>query len=433
MPDRRKTLTYKAVPRRRPGLRPILWMTIGFSVLALIGSGWSMLLLSGRMSSHHSFVGRLSPAFDLATVALPEGAILKTVHVPTNTEVRKGQTVATLDIEAMERHVKMLSAELLHDDMLRQCLLLEDLPEAAFFVDLPDYAQDQARLARQACQGILAEKQLIRTRLTEEQSLVQEEQNLIKQYQTRLSQGLQRPLPPEQREADSKQALALALLHNKLDQQLAQIQFAADQDEAVWENKRLERVKTLMDAIRLKTELRHHMRALLRQPRLQAPETGTVVQVRNITSTAPMKTDVDLIVVRPQAGLGYRASFEIPEPLLEVVKMGHKVQMKMLGLSTSSPLLRGKVSRLQRTNHATVRAHITLDRDSIAHLDDPDLGLALRGFDTASIIQVQKADQDALSLFEDILTHGVLQSGKQGFLSRLMSSLTTTDPTKEVL
>lgn len=427
MPRKTGTFTYKAVPRRKPGLRPLLWLVIGFSLLALLGSVWILLLLTGRVASHHSFVGQLSPDADMVTVSLPQGAILKEVHIPRNAQVQKGQTVATLDIEAMKRHLEKISAELLHDDMLRECLLLEDLPDTAFFLDLPEHAQDQARLARQDCQGFLAEKAHIQKQLAEKQALMREEQSLVTHYQGRLSRGLQGALRPEQREADARQALALALLRNKLEQQSALAQFDANKDGAEWQKRRLERVRLLMQSIRFKTELRHHMQSLLEQPRLHAPENGFVMQVRNVPRDSPMKEDVDLVVLRPEEGVGYRASFEVPHYRLDAVAMGDVVQMTMLGMIDGGPILTGTISGLRSTGQTMVRADVTLDQSSVARLDDPQVGIALRGLGTASIIRVQKADQNALPVLQDILTNGLLQPGARWFVGRVISPSDTVE------
>lgn len=415
----RKTV-YQAVPVRNPGVRPLLWLILGFSLLTLLGSGWTLVLLSGRVASHHNFVGHLSPDADPIVVSLPHGAILKELHTTRNAKIRQGQTVATLDIDAMEQRIEMLGAELLHDDLLRECLLIEEPPDAAYFVDLPEQAREHARLARQDCRGFLAEKARIMERLAQKQNLMREEQSLVTRYQGLLSYGLNGSLPPQQREQDARQALALALLRNKLEQQLAEAQFDADKEGAEWQQRRLKQVRALMKAIRLKTELRRHMRALLERPRLHAPENGFVVQVRSIPRDTAMKEDIDLIVLRPEDGVGYRASFEVPHHQLDSVSTGDKVQMTMLGMINGGPLLTGSVSGLRSTGHTLVRAEVTLDQESVTKLDDPQIGVALRGLGTASIIRVQKADQPVLPLLKTVAS-GLLQPGERWFLPNLLS------------
>lgn len=427
MAARHRKHVYAVRLRRRPGVRPLLWLIIGFSLFTLLGCAWGLLLLNGRLASHNNFVGQLSPDSDPLVVSLPRGAILEEVHVPRNSRIRRGQTVATLDITAMKRTIAKLSAELLHDDMLRECLLLEQLPDLAYYVDLEEQAKDQARLARQDCQALLAEKSQIVDRLTEKQTLLRDEQILVTRYQKILSQGLQGALSPQQRDEDARQALALALLRNKLDQQMALAQFDADKHGAEWNVRRLERVRLLMESIRHKTELRHQMRSLLEQPRLHAPEDGLVVQVRNLPKDTPMREDIEFLVLRPEGGVGYRASFEVPHHRLDAVATGDRVQMTMLGMIDGGPLLTGAVTGLRSTGQTLVRAEVTLDPESVAELDNPQIGIALRGLGTASIIRVQKADQEAQPVLEDILTKGLLTPGVQWFVSRLLTPPVSAD------
>ena len=432
MSDKQKKHVYKALPKRGPSLHTLLWVMIGFSQLIILGSAWVLLLLGGSVGSHHNFVGQLSPASDPIVVTLPQGAILKDVHTVENNDVRKGETVATLDIEAMQRRIETIRVELLHDDMLRQCILHSELPNVAHFTDLPKNAQDQARLARQDCEVFLEEKNLIQKRLEEDRHLLTQERDLIDDYIAVLNIGMQGDLPPHTREENARQILALAILRNKLDRQIADAQFGASKDDAEWQKRRLERVRKLVEKIRYNTNLRHHMHALLEQPRLQAPENGFVVQVRKIQRDAVMKENVDLLVLRPEEGAGYQANFEVPHYKLDAVAAGDRVQLKMLGMLDWGPVLRGRVSSLQSTGRTSVRATITLDSESITQLDDPQIGIALRGLGTASIIRVQKEGLESLPVLEKIISKGLLQPGNDWFVTRFFSPETESERPVEI-
>jgi len=377
MSDKQKKHVYKALPKRGPSLHTLLWVMIGFSQLIILGSAWVLLLLGGSVGSHHNFVGQLSPASDPIVVTLPQGAI-------------------------------------------------------AHFTDLPKNAQDQARLARQDCEVFLEEKNLIQKRLEEDRHLLTQERDLIDDYIAVLNIGMQGDLPPHTREENARQILALAILRNKLDRQIADAQFGASKDDAEWQKRRLERVRKLVEKIRYNTNLRHHMHALLEQPRLQAPENGFVVQVRKIQRDAVMKENVDLLVLRPEEGAGYQANFEVPHYKLDAVAAGDRVQLKMLGMLDWGPVLRGRVSSLQSTGRTSVRATITLDSESITQLDDPQIGIALRGLGTASIIRVQKEGLESLPVLEKIISKGLLQPGNDWFVTRFFSPETESERPVEI-
>ena len=421
MPDKRIKHIYTAVPRRRLGLRTLLWLVVGFSLSTILGGVWLLLILNGKMASHHSFVGQLSPDANPVVVTLPQGAILEDVHIEQNKTIQRGQTVATLDVKAMKRRIETLSAELLHDDMLRQCILHTELPDTAYFTDLPEEAQDHARLAHQDCEAFLEAKNQILERLEVDQNSLTQERDLIIQYILVLSSGLKTDLAPQKRKEDARQMLALGILRNKLERQIASLQFDSDKNTAEWQTLRLKRVRTLVKKIRSNADLRHRMEALLEHPRLQAPETGFVVQVRKVQRGTIMHEDVDLLVLRPEDGIGYQASFDVPHHKLEVVSTGDKVHLTMLGMLDGGPTLRGAITSMHSTGQAAVRATIKLDNESVARLDNPQIGVALRGLGTASIIRVQKEGIDALPMLEKIITKGILQPGTDWFAAQLFN------------
>ena len=427
MPKQQTSRIYCRVPRRRMRFKSFLWLILGFSILSTGASGWTIALLNGTISSNSNFVGQLSPDADPIVITLPKGAILKEIHAPRNAEILQGQTVATLDSQAMTRRIEQLSAELLHDDMLRECLLVEELPETTFFVDLPQLAQDHARLAHQDCQLMLDEKDQIMSRMDKTKALKIEERSLVDHYISLLSTSLAQDLTPDMRDEDARQALALALLRNKLDLEIANMQFDAGIEGAEWQRDRIERIRILGEQIRTKTELRHHMEALLEQPRLQAPENGVVVQVRNVPRDTAMREDVEMMVLRPNDGIGYSASFVVPHHQLDMVSTGNKVQLTMLGMLDGGPQLTGEVTALTTTNQPAVRATITLDPESVIRLDDPQIGVALRGLGTASSIRVQKADLDAVGVLRSVLQNAFLTSGQDWFIQRITTPSETSD------
>lgn len=406
-------------------MRALLWLVIGFSVLTTVASGWVVLLLSGSIASHTDFVGQLSPDADPTIISLPKGAILKEVHVPRNTEVKRGQTLATLDIDEMKRRIEEINAELLHDDLLRECLLIEEVPESDYFVDLPEPAQTQARLARQECQAFLHEGRAIQDKLETEQALRSEERRLIDSYIAVLSSALRQEMLPKEREEDSRQALALALLRNTLDREIADLGFEAAAERTSWQRRRLERIRLLGDEITSNTDMKRHMQALLEKPRLHAPEDGLVVQVRRVAQDNAMYEDVDLVVLRPDDGVGYSADFAVPDHQLDQISVGNNVRMRMLGMADDGPLLTGTISSINTKGQSSVRAAVRLDPESVSQLDDPGVGIALRGSGTASVIRVQKTNIDAVDVLRQALRGTLLATGENWFWRRVVEPAET--------
>ena len=410
---------YTKVPYSLPRLSRLLWLVWGGVVTFGIGSVWGLLLMGSDLSSQRSYVGQLRPQSDPITVTLPQGAILDQVVATQDEEIRTGQTLATLNVPAMKRSIERLSKELLHDDLLKECLLSERLPDTSFFAEASKEIRDQLILAVQECDQFVRSKARIQIRLEKALVSLQEERALIARYIRVLTDNSDLELTPEKKQDDARQALALALLRNKLDKQMTDYELQAEKDTSALREQRLETVRDLTKSIKLKTELRHSIEAALEAPRVQAPKDGFIVHVRSVPHSDPLLEDTQFIEMRPEEGLGYQAYFDVSHEYLDGVKPGDQVRMRLLGDWKNAPTLIGEVRDLNATGGPSVRVDIALDESSIADLDDPRNGIALRYTGTASEMRVQKDHFNAFDALHTQVQNGVLARDEQWFIRRL--------------
>jgi len=410
---------YTKVPTSFPRISRLLWLTWGGAFAFGLSALWVLLLMGSNLASHRSYVGQLRPESDPITVILPQGAILDQVVATPNEEIRTGQTLATLNIAAMTRSVERLSKELLHDDLLKECLLAEQLPDTTFFSEIPKGSRDLLILAIQECDQFIQNKSQIQLNLEKTLVGLHEKRRLIARYIRVLTEHSERDLSPDKKQADARQALALALLRNKLEKQMTDHQVQAEKDTAELRIRRLDRVRTLTDVINIKTELRHSIEALLETPRVQAPKDGFIVHVRSVPHSDPLSEDTQFIEMRPEAGLGYQAYFDVSHEFLDGVEPGDRVRMRLLGDWKNAPILVGEVRNLDALNSSVVRVDVALDERSIVDLDDPENGIALRYTGTASEIRVKKDHFNAFDALNMQLRNGILEQGEDWFIARL--------------
>lgn len=411
---------YTKVPAGFPRIGRVLWLIWGGALTLGLGAVWVLLLMGSTLPSQRSYVGQLRPQSDPITVTLPQGAILDQIVATKDEEIRAGQTLATLNVPAMKRSVARLSTELLHDDLLKDCLLSEELPDTAFLSEVGKDTRDLLVLAIQECDQFIQSKVTIEQRLQKSLVALQEERRLISRYIRVLAESADHDPPAEKRQEDARKALALALLRNKLDKQMTDHELQADEDAQSLRNRRLERIRVLSEVITLKTELRHSIETVLDTPRIQAPKDGFIVHVRSIPHSEPLSRTTEFIEMRPEQGLGYQAYFDVSHDLLDGVKPGDRVRMRLLGDWKNAPTLMGEVRDLNASGGSAVRVDLVLDESSIADLDDPQNGIALRYTGTASEIHVQK---DHFNTFESLNAQfraGILTDGDAWFVTRML-------------
>lgn len=422
MPSKHTKRSYTAVPKRLLRFRPLMWAALGCLGAGLVAMGWGVILSNTTVSTHHNYVGELSPDADPITITVPKGAILQETLASRNEEIVSGQTVAVLNVPAMEETVATLSGQVLADVILRDCLLVEELPDTPQIDGLSEATQNHVRIAYQTCAEFLGEKTRRQEKLEHDGALLSTELDLVEQYLKVLSLSADLNLSATKKQDDARQGLALALLGNKIEKQLSELKFDADKEHAEWQHERLTRIQELSASIQSKTSLRQKMQLLVDKPRLQAPINGVISRVRRVPHNVPIHEDIDFVEVRSEEGTGYQASFIVPHNRLDAVAPGQTVRMTMLGMLDGGPELVGKVSALNTVGGTTVRAQVELDKASVSRLDNPQIGIALRGLGTASIVQVEKPGFAVLPAIQETLAQSIFLRKEDWFLSKLSPS-----------
>ena len=414
--------SYRALPRRRLRIRSLLWIVIGFSLITVIGSVWFLILTNTQISSQSTFIGEVRPATDPISLYLPRGSVLKSVEVELGDHIKRGQTIAMLDVDAMGHAYSELQAQLLHDALLRDCILNENSGSAVEVSDLSKRMQTLAQIADEECKAFHNQKLRTIDKNQKEKTLKQEERQLVQRFIEKWSPSLQTKLNSEERGKRLDQALVLAFLRSVLDQEIASITRNLEEKQAKWQTEKLLRIKALDEKIQANSYHRRQLKALIEHPRLHAPATGRIIQARRLRPETPAANDIELIAIRAEASNGYHAIFKVPVAQLAQVTVGQHVNVKMLGHQQGAYPLSGAITALESENDASVRAIIQLDAESVAQLDSLRSGIALKGMRIASAIRVKNANIETKDVFREALKSAVPTQGTAWFLQRFLPS-----------
>lgn len=413
---------YRQIPRRNTRFAPVLICAVGLALCSCLFATFYFVLHSANYRPHQSFLGEIRPAQNPLILTLPRGAVLRDVQVKRNEHLRRGQTIASLDVETMQNHTRRVQAQLIQDTALRDCLLYEN---AAFESPLPELEKDfkQAlEFAQQTCLDVLAERTTIEEGFNARSADLRTKRTLVSRYTSLLAENTQARDHSAEKVQETGRALKLAILRSELDQEVTSLEIERDAKFRAWNDARLKRVEQLAKDIDSNAALRKEIAQLILQPRLTAPADGFIVQVRHPPLGQATTQDIELLVMRPENASGYEARFHVLKQDIEKVQLGQPVTLELLGFGPEQRRLKGEVSQFSGQSEQTVTARILLEQSSIAYLDDPKIGIALRGMSTASLIKVRKLEMTFSQVFTDTIQSSIVDLSRNPLLKLVTRS-----------
>lgn len=387
---------YSDLPKGRLRLSRLLWILAVLSSLAVVIAPAAVLLANTTVASRHSFIGTLRPLASPVAVTVPEGAFLKEILVERNEVVYAGQTVALLDAEVMTSQVAALDARLLHNDRLRACLLNHRSSEVDNDLSESLPAQ-QIQAVEDADRQCVEDADVTATMVLEfekSRSLLKSDQKLLEG----LIQSLLTSLDPQAdaQSNDFRQVLSLQFARNRLFEREQMMVSEHERNMSEHRRDRRHRLATISRELQADQQMRQRLLALIDDPRLLSPDKGQVVRLRRLPLMSAALSDTEILEIRPSDSQGYLAEFFIPPTHLGYVKTGQDVEVQMLGLEDRITSLTGEIRHIQTQAPDNVKAIIELNAQSVAALDDPANGIALRGASTAAKILINYVENNSL-------------------------------------
>ncbi|MEM9129624.1 MAG: biotin/lipoyl-binding protein, partial [Pseudomonadota bacterium] len=132
MKRRKSDIIYEGIPRRRIRHMPFIWLFWAVATVFMMIGAASWLSLSIEVEDHRIYPGSLSEQQEPFHFDLPAGAILQRVEVSEGQLVKAGQTIFTLDVDAMRQRRSQLTKEREANSYLLDCLLSINSKETNF-------------------------------------------------------------------------------------------------------------------------------------------------------------------------------------------------------------------------------------------------------------------------------------------------------------
>ncbi|MGV6839452.1 MAG: hypothetical protein ACWA40_04580 [Planktomarina sp.] len=222
------------------------------------------------------YFGSLSQGAQPISVVLPQGAILSETIVSEGQRVSKGQTLAALNVAAIEKALARDEQKLLTKRFEQLCLLSDTPPDQiAIPSGIPKDTVAHLRLAKESClatkdQSQSADIVALRDVLYERRSLLQDQLRLLQ------AEGQGR----------MEQAIKVLLAKSALDEDIARLKAQLNEQKLLRKARIAEAINTTQIAIaKLETDIEKR-RLFLQTPRLVAPQSGMVTHVRHLDPKA---------------------------------------------------------------------------------------------------------------------------------------------------
>lgn len=335
---------YQRIPKGK--VRPSIFVWSG----AFLAICFSLSVLATRLIEGFEFprsdeyLGSMQSSAKPVAVEIPAGAAVVEFLVRSGDKIRRGQTLASLDTNAIAHELANVEKAKADNEELLACL--SNLDERGETTDFPPemYAGSKADKPM-PCQKLAHQSKKNRQRSEAELSKAKEDTSIIERYLKRAA-TLKRLNEAETTGAELDRLLALSLTKSSLEERLREIEAEQREEAFAILQRKSELILETERGLREQQRRVTHLNALLSSPRIQSPVSGKVIRLRRVPLGQTVQAATEIISILPQQEVGYQIAFELPEGKDALIHVGQVLRLKAVGLPELVDDLEAKVTRL---------------------------------------------------------------------------------------
>lgn len=399
---RRTNKKYVPIAKGQVRFFRLVWLLVAALCLVVLTGSMFFVLTKVNLPSQKTYVGALRPSQDKISIQLPANAALDKVLVSYGSNVFSGQTVATFNIDEMEREKQLILQNITFQNLLLDCLFEKRNGPISAESDRSQIVPEILR-ADTACQLVFEPSRIKLDDIERQRKVLIGEMKILSQY-IRLITAEEFAENTERAE----HALALSLARNRVEARLINLDnliatVVMEQKTSV----QMEISQVIYNLAEM-SEALQQIKDHIAEPRIYAQRSGTVNRVRPVASNVILKDPVEIIEISPTESPVYYAYFNIPLQDADTLPLGTKVSINTLGSIRNLGRYYGVVGNITEHNAGFVQVQIVLERESLIRLADPNNGIAFYGQSTATTIELKRSDYNLADL---------LLESSQGFVS----------------
>ncbi|MEM7440732.1 MAG: hypothetical protein AAF393_14115 [Pseudomonadota bacterium] len=379
----KRSIYYRGHRARSLSFWPLVWLIWACTSAAVVAAAAFYFVLPVQTTSREVYAGTIKPARNLVNVFLPAGAKLKRFEVEPGQAVRAGQTVATLDVSAMEERLLVVEENLHVLGYHLNCL--QSFSKRPSDIDTPDVLDARLAVIETRCRNLHSAGEIDLATTTANMEFLETERELVEEY----LRTLFATDDPEDA-AEMQRALALILARNRLDQRITAMKQDLVRIRNENEAQRMNSVRLAVSQARAYAAERTRLSLLIAAPRLTIPRSATITRVRDVALSQFSVEPVPILEATPQSGTTYFTRFSAPMKHLERLSVGTKVSIRAHGLAKNKLALGGQIFAVTEGRDDTFFFEVKLDAESVQRLQNGTNGIALHGKSTASVVTVNQ-------------------------------------------
>ena len=391
---------YSAVARRTRVFTPTLAL---LAVLFAIGAPtWiaAGFVAGQTLPSRATFTGQLRADQTPFAISLPAGVPIGEILVERGDSVVAGQTVATIDEQAVRDAKERLENETAALVLERRCILDPEAFDGVPISPLDALGElDQLiGIALRSCKMSEKNGSSERAELARARASVLEKRELLLRRQRELvvARGLSLASEPDSQLLSDAISLELQITETHLTENSQQMR--AFELERSSESAKLARLRFLSRQISENDQLLRRFDAALQSPRLQSPTGGLVQRVRALQRGSEVPVDTDIVEVTADESRGFNVIFNAINDPLSPFEFGQAVKIKPIGgLRDMAHELEGQLSGILAGESGSaenlVTLQVTLSDQSQTLLRSDAIDMTMIGPESASIVKVSLASQ----------------------------------------
>ncbi|MEM1374126.1 MAG: hypothetical protein AAGF78_07080 [Pseudomonadota bacterium] len=395
----------------------LAWATIGalasFAVLAVIGAAvWNIQVRDDRQ-----FQGVLRPVSTPVGVDLPKNAVLEQIVVSQGKVVRKGETLALLDVPEMEHKRRASVRVLLQARVNYLCVTSKDmeafqsslrrleietrskLRAAQAQSRVPEAAEDHFAVGANAAAACEIANAAWAATGSHDAQMLEAVSGRLELLRQQIAVVIERQslasVTQVERSALATDVLALLLEQNRVKQELAEFEAQVAAAQLARDRQRAEQARALLEDI---AGLEHEidgLAALINARRIISPATGIIVRVRDPGPGHAAVAQERVMELARAGGKNFRLAISVPPDEIARLTNGARVELTLAGAVGAPPL--GGTIDLDRPltggEHAPDTVMVNLSGAARSWLASANGTVALSGGTTASSVHLRLDDQ----------------------------------------
>ena len=412
---------YQHIPKGKFRLSLIVWTGALFAMCISLSVFATQIITDFQVPNSSEYIGSMHSSAKPLEIEIPSGAAVEEFLVETGDKIRRGQSLASLDIKAISKELTTVEAAKSDNEALLICLTRLD--EGGDILNFsPEMHAGSSDTPPQACLELRQQAQINLKSFRAEHSKTKTDLSIIERYLKRTA-ALKRLNGTPTTEAELDRILALSLTQSNLEAQLLEIEAKQSVESLSFLQMKSELILQTERSLQKQHQRIAELKVLLASPRIQSPVSGKIIRLRRVQLGQIVPASTEVFSILPQQDVGYEVTFELPASNKMMVQVGQVLRLKAVGLPDLMDDLEARVTHLSYENGVII-AHGDLSATSTQTLATSRYSRQILANSSAVSVRLSGKPRAAETFLETLFVKGLVKhpSGAANLIARTIET-----------